>query len=109
MDVTITNVLSLGADILLKIVLLLAPIFLIAIIVGVAGNLVQIGFLLTGEPLKPKLEKISPIIKDLKLIFSMRSLVEFVKSILKFTIITTIVYSFLIGELGTIKKLSLFH
>jgi len=104
MEVTIPNIMELGTEILIDIVLLLAPIFILVIIVGVAGNVVQIGFLLTGETMKPKLEKINPI-SGFKRIFSMRSLVEFLKSILKFTLIGIIVYRFIVGELDTIKSL----
>lgn len=105
-EVTMTNIMALGIEILIDMVILLAPIFLIVLVVGVIGNVVQFGFLLTGDTIKPKLEKINPI-SGFKRIFSMRSLVEFVKSILKFSLIAIIVYAFIVGELQTIEGLAL--
>ena len=34
---------------------------LIAAVIGIVGNIAQIGFLFTFEPLIPKLEKLSPV------------------------------------------------
>lgn len=106
MDVSIENIMQLGIEVVVNMMLLLAPIFIVVIIVGVLGNVVQFGFLLTGDTLKPKLEKINPI-SGFKRIFSMRSLVEFVKSVLKLAIIGTIVYIFITSELKTIETLAL--
>ncbi|WP_248511261.1 flagellar biosynthesis protein FlhB [Sporosarcina sp. NCCP-2222] len=68
---------------------ILLPVMLIAVIAGVAGNLVQFGLLFTGEPLKFDLKKIDPI-KGLKRIFSVRALVELLKSLLKITFIGSV-------------------
>ena len=51
-------------------------------IAGIAANYFQIGFLFTTETIQFKLEKFDPI-KGFKRIFSLRSVVEFLKSILK--------------------------
>ena len=59
--------------------LLLAPIFIISVVLAILGNFVQIGFLVSGEPLKMKLSKLNPI-EGFKRIFSMRALIEFLKS-----------------------------
>lgn len=71
---------------------MLAPIMLIAIIAGVASNLLQVGFLFTTEPLKFDLKKIDPI-QGAKRIFSIRALVELLKSLLKIACIGTITFS----------------
>jgi flagellar biosynthetic protein FlhB len=91
MQVTPENILELFMNIVMQTLLLLLPVFAIVIVVGALGNIVQFGFLLTGEPLKPKLNKINPI-EGFKRIFAIRSLVEFLKSILKVLIIGLIVY-----------------
>lgn len=54
-----------------------------------AAPFVQIGPLFSAESLKPSLSKISPL-KGFKRLFSMRSLVEFTKGIIKLAIVTTI-------------------
>ncbi|MEN2766433.1 flagellar biosynthesis protein FlhB [Ornithinibacillus xuwenensis] len=78
-----------GSMELLKIV---GPIMLIAVIAGVASNLMQIGFLFTTEPLKFDLKKIDPI-QGAKRIFSLRALVELLKSFLKIVVIGAITFT----------------
>jgi flagellar biosynthesis protein FlhB len=50
------------------------------LVVGVVVNVAQVGFLLTGKPLRPKAERINPI-KGLKRLFSAKSAIETVKQI----------------------------
>ena len=70
---------------------IVGPIMLIALIAGVASNLMQIGFLFTTEPLKFDLKKIDPI-QGAKRIFSMRALVELLKSLLKIALIGAVTF-----------------
>jgi flagellar biosynthetic protein FlhB len=56
----------------------------------IAASAVQNKFLLSTEPIKPKLEKIS-IIKGIGRLFSRRSMVEFLKGILKIIIVGAVV------------------
>lgn len=104
MDVTKENVMVLLGDYGVQILLLLAPVFVVVIIVGLVANFAQIGFMLNGEGLKMKFSKLDPI-KGFKNIASMKSLVEFLKSILKLTVITYLVYTTIWGARGDIAKL----
>ncbi|MCM3739031.1 flagellar biosynthesis protein FlhB [Oceanobacillus luteolus] len=71
---------------------ILAPIMLLAIIAGISSNLIQTrGFLLSTEPLKFDLKRLDPI-QGAKRIFSVRALVELLKSLLKITFIGTITF-----------------
>lgn len=103
-NVTEDNVMTMFGEYAVQILLLLAPIFLVVIVMAVISNYIQVGFLLTGEPLKMKLSKLDPI-KGFKNIFSMRSMVEFLKSVLKIVIIGFLVYTTLWGERAKISKL----
>ncbi|MBD3390420.1 MAG: flagellar biosynthesis protein FlhB [Chitinivibrionales bacterium] len=67
------------------------PIALGILAIGVAANLIQTGWILTLKPLQPKLEKIDPI-KGFGRFFSMRSMVEAVKSIFKVAIVGLVAY-----------------
>ena len=71
--------------------LLLILLLPLAALVGaaLAGGLVQHGFLISAESMKPDLNKLSPI-KGAKRLFSMRSLMEFTKGLLKLAIVGTI-------------------
>src|SRR5690625_253537 len=81
-NVTIDTVMELVKEVFLQIAKVLLPIMAIVIIAAMAGNILQVGFLFTTEPLKFDLKKIDPI-QGAKRIFSLRALVEFLKSMLK--------------------------
>ncbi|PZQ19039.1 MAG: flagellar biosynthesis protein FlhB [Ancylobacter novellus] len=59
---------------------------------AVAGNLVQHPPLMTGEPLTPKLSKISPL-SGFKRIFSVEGLVNFGKGLLKIGIVGAVIWN----------------
>lgn len=69
--------------------------FLVLMLAAVAGNIVQHGLLFTLEPIKPKFSKVSPL-AGFKRLFSMQSLFNFGKSMLKLAVvgivITVIIY-----------------
>lgn len=71
---------------------MLAPIMLVAIIAGLASNFMQVGFLFTTETLKFDLKKIDPI-QGAKRIFSIRALVELLKSLFKIVLIGVITFA----------------
>ncbi len=73
---------------------MMLPLAVVALVFGVLGNYVQIGTLFTTEPLKMKLEKINPI-QGAKKIFSLRSIVELFKSLIKIMIISVAALSVL--------------
>ncbi len=68
------------------------PIALTMMTIGVISNLVQVGWHPTSKVLKPKFSKLNPI-SGFKRMFSIMALVELVKSLLKFSIIASVVYS----------------
>ncbi|MEK5039534.1 flagellar biosynthesis protein FlhB [Sporosarcina sp. FSL K6-3457] len=74
------------SEVLVQMAFILLPIMLAAVVAGLAGNLFQIGLLFTTEPLKFDLKKIDPI-KGLKRIFSLRAIIELMKSVLKISFI----------------------
>jgi flagellar biosynthetic protein FlhB len=78
-------------EIFLNSVVILIPLMLVVLTAGVFGNVVQFGFLITGEKLSPNLAKLNPI-SGLKKLVSLKSLVELVKSIVKLLIISGIAY-----------------
>lgn len=89
--ITLNNIQSLVADLAFQAIVLLAPFFIIAMIAGLMGNLLQVGILFSAESITPKVSKIDPF-KGFERLFSLRSLVELVKNILKIAIVGTVVY-----------------
>jgi flagellar biosynthetic protein FlhB len=67
------------------------PFMGLMMLAGVTMNVAQIGFLLTTKPLMPKLDRINPI-TGMGKFFTLRSLVELVKSLLKLTLAIWVVW-----------------
>ena len=78
---------------------LLAPFFGVAILVTIASNLFQVGFIFSPEALKPKGMTLNPM-SGLQRMFSSRSMMELVKSVLKFVIIGGTTYYLIKANLG---------
>ncbi len=105
MDPTSGNLRIIFLSILKNLALYLGPILLVALIAGVAANLAQVGFMFTSEALQPKLEKINPI-SGFKRIFSIRSIVELVKSLLKISFVGIVTFTVLWQRMPDILVLS---
>lgn len=63
-----------------------------AFIAGLISNYMQVGFLFTTEPLKPDIKKINPV-DGFKNLFSKKKIVESIKNVLKFTIVSYVAYA----------------
>ncbi len=66
--------------------LALLPTAVLLVVAALAGGLIQNGLVVSAEPLTPKAERISPL-GGAKRLFSLRSLVEFGKSVLKIALV----------------------
>ncbi|MEW5953964.1 MAG: flagellar biosynthesis protein FlhB [Bacillota bacterium] len=71
--------------------ILLAPVLLLCVTVAFLADILQVGFLFAPEAIKPKLERLNPL-EGFKRMFSVKALVELVKSILKVIIVAAAVY-----------------
>ena len=71
---------------------ILAPILAVAMIAGTAINLIQVGFLFTTKTLGMKLDRISPI-SGFKRMFSLKTVVDLLKSLIKVIVLGYIAYS----------------
>ncbi len=89
-----------------QILLISAPILIVACIVGFITNIVQVGWLVTTKPLKPKFSKLNPI-SGFKRMFSLKAIVELFKSLLKFAVILMVVYSVIKNYIAYIPNLFL--
>lgn len=80
------------------------PLLLIAMLSGMLVGYAQVGILFTLESLKPKGDRINPF-SGFKRIFSMRSVVELVKSLIKIIIVTCVTYSYLKSKTNEVVAL----
>lgn len=75
-----------------------APVCLVSLCIGVITSVGQTGLIFATEVLELKPDRIDPI-QGFKRLFSMKSLVEAIKSIFKFIIVLCIVFSFMKDDL----------
>jgi len=80
------------------------PVMVVILITSLIINFLQVGFYFSLEPLKPQFDRLNPL-TGFKRIFSKRSLVELVKSIIKVSIIGYFIYNFIIEETMQLPKL----
>jgi flagellar biosynthetic protein FlhB len=73
---------------------MILPILILLVVVSLAANLLQTGFILSVEPLTPDLSKIDPV-KGFGKIISKRSMAELLKSIFKIVIVGWAAFSIL--------------
>jgi type III secretion protein U len=83
---------------------LLAPFLLIAIVLGVLADFLQVGVVFAFEKVKPSGKRLD-MVTNLKNIFSKKNLVEFVKSILKVLLLSVLVAWVIRDSLGGLMSI----
>ncbi len=86
----------------------LLPFMLLVLAAGVVSQMLVGGWNFSTKALAPKLERLS-FIKGLKRMFSMRSLVELFKSILKFFFISAVAFAVLYSSIDWLMSLVFFE
>lgn len=104
-DVTDTNFKAIFYELVMESAMVLMPIMLIALIAGVLASYIQVGVLFAPEAIHMKLSKLDPI-QGAKRIFSIRAIVELVKSLLKIALAGTVVYIIIWTRLEDVMLLS---
>jgi len=90
---------------ILKVAIALLPIALPIMIGGIVASLLQTGFIITTEPLKPSLGKLNPL-SGFKNMVSMKSLLDLSKNIVVITIVTIIAYKYICSNYENIAAMS---
>ncbi len=93
------NVMGLMYETGMLIMNIVIPIALVALAIGLLVTYMQVGVLFTLEPIKMKLDKISPI-KGFKRLFSVRSLVELVKAVTKGAMLLYVAFSYILDKIN---------
>lgn len=91
-------------NIVTNMLLLALPILLITMIVGIVSAASQTRLMFATELLKPKFSRMNPI-EGIKKMFSLKAIVELLKSILKITIVIFIVYDTIVNRLDQVPAL----
>ncbi|MBD7964274.1 flagellar biosynthesis protein FlhB [Fictibacillus norfolkensis] len=104
--VTESSIPKLFWELSLEVAIIIAPVMIAAMIAGVLGNYLQVGFLLSTEAIQMKLERINPL-SGFKRIYSVRALVELSKSMLKILLIGGVTFFILWSERDIYLRMSL--
>ncbi len=86
------NVGRILGDALMQFFYIFLPFGMLAVVVGIATNLLQVGFLFTLDPLKPDFKKLNPM-EGFKNIFSKKSLNNLFKSLMKLGIVAGMTFN----------------
>lgn len=84
-------------------VLLLAPI-LLTVVVALGSSFIQHGITFSSESLVPKLDKISPL-KGLERMFSLKSFAEFIKGLIKITLVGAVCWIVVAPHIDRLEQL----
>ena len=76
----------------------------LAIIAAIGAGYLQFGLVFSADGIMPKLDKISPL-AGLKRMFSMRSLAEFVRGLLKLAVVGSVAMFLILPEVAHLNKL----
>jgi flagellar biosynthetic protein FlhB len=104
-QITAANVPSIILRNLIVMVKLMAPFLIVVYAAAVLGNVIQFGFLFSWEPIMPKLNKLNPI-QGMSRFFSLRSLTEIIKFVVKVLPVGFIVYRAIKKEVPFIMPLA---
>ncbi len=88
-------------NVLLQMIIIMAPFFIIGFIVAGLSTGLQFKFQVTWEPLKPKFDKFNPI-SGFKRIFSTQAIFNLALSVVKIVMISVIAYTSLVDHAGEV-------
>jgi len=89
-----TLIVAHGIDLLMAVV----PFVVLSVLIGVAGQAAQVGLAVSFEPISPDFEKINPG-SGLKKLFSVKSFIEFFKTVLKAVALVAVLWHLIQGLL----------
>ncbi len=84
--------------------LILSPLFAAIFITAILSNIMQVGFMLSAEPIRPKLSKINPI-KGFGRLVSKQAFMELFKTLLKLATVGVVAYLMVKGEMKDVYNL----
>ena len=101
-DQTIHGFMTFVQHTVLSFIIIIGPLLAAVFVAAVLSNVLQVGFMLSGELIKPKLSKLNPI-KGMARLFSVQSLAELAKSLLKLIIVGGTAYLTISKEMENVS------
>lgn len=96
---------NISITIVMKVAYGLLPIALPIMVGGIVASLMQTGFIITGEPLKPSFGKLNPL-SGIKNMISKRSIVDLCKNLIVISIVSIIAYKYISSNYQKIISMS---
>ena len=93
-----------GNGLLLLVVQLIGPLLLLVIVIAVMAYTAQFGLLFALQSLKPDIKKLNPM-SGIKKIFSIKNLVEFLKSVIKIIFLAVLLFLVVSNSLDALLKI----
>lgn len=87
-----------------RFILALSPVFAAIVVAAILSNIAQVGFILSGESITPKLSKIDPF-KGFKRLFSKQAFMELFKSLVKLAVVGGVAFYTVKGEMENVSLL----
>ena len=103
-DLNISEFIVFAQKVITHFILALCPLLAAVFVTAILSNIMQVGFVLSGESITPKLSKIDPI-KGFGRLFSKQGFMELFKSLLKMVIVGSIAYLTVKSEMNNIAHL----
>lgn len=91
-EITLDNSFTILIDVFLYIGRTVAPVMFASAIIGIFINFVQVGPRFTTKVIQPKFNKLNPI-EGIKRLFSLKSVIELIKSLAKASVISYLAYN----------------
>ena len=104
-DLTDTDLLNLAMTFGIAFFTILAPLLIAMPLIGVVSNVAQSGFLISGKQLMPDLSRVNPM-DGFKRMFSLRTVIELVKTTFKLGIVGWLLYRAYINSFPIFLSLS---
>lgn len=98
------NAIQIAKNILWQFFIILLPLMSATFIIAILSNIFQVGLLFSFEAIEPKLSKVNPL-EGIKRLFSLQSIMEFVKSLFKVLIVSGITYYAIKSEMDNLLPL----
>lgn len=96
--------LNIVKEAVMDVINIVLPILLVAFVIGVLGNALQQRWMITTKPLHPKFSSLNPI-NGFKRLFSVKQMVEMLKSVAMLIVMAVIIYSSIVDKIGMLLTL----
>ena len=103
MDLGEASTTALLDQVLYTMTAIVLPVMVVIFITAALANFIQVGALFTLKPIQPKLSKLNPA-SGIKRMFSLNSLTDLVKNVMKLLLVGWVAYKTVIAEMPTLMN-----